>query len=199
MPEFRILELGAGAGSATTIFLRSLDRRGLLPRVTQYLCTEPNAFFRRRAQRDLSARSSSLPMEWSALDIDSSWQRQGVEPASFDLIYGVNVLHVARDLRFSLEEARRSLTRSSWLIIGECVRPAPDQPIYAELVFQILDSFTEVTLDPQFRPNAGFLTGRNWNEAFRRAGFRNVEIKPDLDAIARVYQHFFTGAIAGQP
>lgn len=196
---FRFLELGAGAGSATGILLASLEKRDLLPRLDRYLGTEPNAFFRRRAQRDLSARYPALPLEWGALDIDSPWQTQAIEPGSFDVIYGVNVLHVARDLLFSLEQARNSLRRGGWLVIGECVRPCPHQPIYAELVFQILDSFTEVNTDLEFRPNAGFLTPENWRRAFIRAGFETVEIKPDLRAIAGVYPHFFTGAIAGQP
>jgi len=52
---FRVLEIGAGPGSASEILLRLFDERGLLPRVERYLVTEPNAFFLRCAQRKLAS------------------------------------------------------------------------------------------------------------------------------------------------
>jgi len=84
------------------------------------------------------------------------------------------------------------------LIISECVRPYLDQPMYPELVFQILDSFTDVDTDSEFRPNPGFLTADHWRRAFSRAGFEHTEVKPELDGIREIYPHFFTGAICGQ-
>src|SRR5213078_5400985 len=38
----RILELGAGTGSASEILLQLMSKRGLLPRLERYLITEPN-------------------------------------------------------------------------------------------------------------------------------------------------------------
>jgi hypothetical protein len=65
-------------------------------------------------------------------------------------------------------------------------------------MFQILESFTEVQTDPEFRPNPGFLTADHWRRAFARAGFDHVEVAPDIDNIREFYPHFFTGAICGQ-
>ena len=197
--SFQILEIGAGAGSGSEILLRSLNERGLLPRLQRYLITEPNAFFRRRSQRELSQRYPDLPLEWSPLDMNRPWDTQGIVPGEFTLVYGVNVLHVARDLLFSLRQARKALAPDGWLVISECVRPCLNQPMYPELVFQILDSFTEVDTDPEFRPNPGFLTADHWRNAFTRAGFEHTEIKPELDRICEFYPHFFTGAICGRP
>jgi SAM-dependent methyltransferase len=197
-PKLRILELGAGAGSASEILLRWFNERGLLPRIERYLITEPNAFFRRRAHRELSKQYSHLPLEWATLDINLRWDTQGVARSEFDLVYGVNVLHVAKDLLFSLDQARDSLAADGWLVIGECVRPYVDQPIYPELIFQVLDSFTEVNTDPEIRPNPGFLTADQWRRGFKRAGFEFVEVIPDVDRIREMYSHFFTCAICGQ-
>ena len=83
-------------------------------------------------------------------------------------------------------------------MIGECLRPYLNQPIYAELVFQILDTFIDVNTDPDFRPNPGFLTADQWHRAFTRAGFERVEVTPEIDRIREIYPHFFTGAISGQ-
>ncbi len=197
-PKLRILELGAGAGSATEILLRWFDERGLLPRIEGYLITEPNAFFRRRGQRELPKQYRDLPLEWGALDINLRWDSQGVAAGGFDLVYGVNVLHVAKDLLFSLNQAREALAADGWLVIGECVRPYVNQPIYPELIFQILDSFTDVNTDPEIRPNPGFLTADQWRPAFVHASFECAEVTPDVDHIREVYSHFFTGAICGK-
>jgi SAM-dependent methyltransferase len=196
--RLRILELGAGAGSASESLLRWFDERGFLPRIERYLITEPNAFFRRRAQRDLSRQYPDLSLEWGALDLNLSWDAQGVGSGEFDLVYAVNVLHISKDLLFSLIQARSALASNGWLVIGECLRPYINQPIYPELMFQILESFTEVQTDPEIRPNPGFLTAADWRRAFTRAGFERVEVTPDIDKIRELYPHFFTGAISGQ-
>jgi SAM-dependent methyltransferase len=196
--RIRILEIGAGAGSASEILLRCLNERGLLSHLEHYLITEPNAFFRRRGQRQLSQQYPNLPLEWGTLDMNLPWETQGIARGEFDLVYGVNVLHVAKDLLFSLGQARDTLALHGCLIISECVRPYLNQPMYPELVFQILDSFTDVDIDPEFRPNPGFLTANHWRRAFKRAGFEHTEVKPELDGIREIYPHFFTGAICGQ-
>lgn len=195
---FRILEIGAGPGSGSEILLRLFDERGLLPRVKRYLVTEPNAFFLRCAQRKLARQYPDLSLEWAALNLDLPWNTQGINPDDFDLVYAVNVLHISKDLLFSLNEARSALASDGWLVIGECLRPYVNQPIYPELMFQILESFTNVQTDPEVRPNPGFLTAEQWRCAFTRAGFQRVEVAPDVDRIREIYPHFFTGAICGQ-
>ena len=197
-PRLRILELGAGAGSASETLLRWFDQCGLLPQIERYVITEPNAFFRRRAQRDLTKQYPDLPLEWAALDLNLPWDTQGVDRGEFDLVYAVNVLHVSKNLLFGLNQARSTLTGDGWLVIGECLRPYVNQPIYPELMFQILESFTEVQTDPEIRPNPGFLTADHWRHAFARAGFERAEVAPDIDSIREIYPHFFTGAICGQ-
>jgi len=107
-------------------------------------------------------------------------------------------MHISNDLLFSLMEARSALAHDGWLVIGECLRPYPNQPIYPELMFQILESFTNVQMDPEIRPNPGFLTAEQWRRAFTRAGFQRAEVAPNIDRIREIYPHFFTGAICGQ-
>jgi len=194
----RILELGAGSGSASEILLQLLTERDILPRVERYLITEPNAYFRRCSQRKLIAQYPNLPLEWAPLDVDLPWNAQGITSGEFDLVYAVNVMHISKNLLFSLNEARSALAPNGWLVIGECVRPYDHQPIYAELMFQILESFTNVEIDPEVRPNPGFLTAEQWRRAFSRAGFNHTKIAPDIDRIREIYPHFFTGAISGQ-
>ena len=194
----RILEIGAGTGSATEILLKVLDQRGLLPRLERYLITEPNAYFRRCNQRKLVAQYSNLPLEWATVDLNLPWNTQGIVPGEFDLVYAVNVMHISKNLLFSLNDARSTLTADGWLVIGECIRPYANQPIYPEMMFQILDSFSNVETDPEIRPNPGFLTAEQWRRAFLRVGYGRAEIAPDVEKIREIYPHFFTGAICGQ-
>jgi polyketide synthase PksN len=197
-PTLRILEIGAGTGSATEILLTLLGEGGLLPRLEHYVVTEPNAYFRRCNQRKLAAQYPNLPLEWNTVDLDLRWSAQGIGSGEFDLVYAVNVMHISKNLLFSLNEARSALAPDGWLVIGECVRPYDNQPIYPELMFQILDSFTDVETDPEIRPNPGFLTAEQWRRAFLKTGFAPTEIAPDLERIREIYPHFFTGAICGQ-
>lgn len=197
-PTLRVLEVGAGTGSATEILLTLLGERGILHRLERYVITEPNAYFRRCNQRKLAAQYPDLPLEWTTVDLDLPWSEQGIAPGEFDLVYAVNVMHISKDLLFSLNEARSTLAADGWLIIGECLRPYDNQPMYPELMFQILDSFTDVETDPEIRPNPGFLTAEQWRRAFSRAGFARIEIAPDTERIREIYRHFFTGAVCGQ-
>jgi SAM-dependent methyltransferase len=196
--SIRILEIGAGAGSGSKALLRWFSERDLLPHIDRYLISEPNAFFRRRAQRELAHTYTDVPLEWGAVDLNSPWNSQGIARGEFDLIFAVNVMHIARDLLFSLTQARSALAPDGWLIIGECLRPYPNQPIYPELMFQILESFTDVELDPEVRPNPGFLTPEQWRSALTRAGLENLRVQPAIETIRQFYAHFFTGAICGQ-
>src|SRR5438552_4432685 len=196
--RLRILEVGAGTGSASEILLQLMSERGLLPRLERYLITEPNAYFRRCSQRKLTSQYPNLPLEWAPLDVDSPWNSQGIPSGEFDIVYAVNVMHISKDLLFSLGEARMALAADSWLVIGECVRPYDNQPIYPELMFQILNSFTNVQTDPEIRPNPGFLTAEQWRRDFWRAGFSHASVAPDIDRIREIYPHFFTAAISGQ-
>ena len=96
------------------------------------------------------------------------------------------------------DSPRGALAADGWFVIGECLRPYDNQPIYPELMFQILDTFSNVETDPEIRPNPGFLTAEQWRRAFARAGFGHAEIAPDITRIRQIYQHFFTGAICGR-
>lgn len=196
--RIRILELGAGAGSAAEALLNVLIEQGLSDRLERYVITEPNTFFRRRAERHLKKHFGHLPLSFAGLDIDRDWCEQGFAGESYDLIFGVNVFHVAHDLSFSLDQARRRLVPGGWLVVGECLRPSPWQPIFPEFMFQILDGFMRVKLEPETRPNPGFLTAAQWRQAFARAGFGHSEVAPDVERIHEMYPYFFTGAICGR-
>lgn len=192
----RVLEVGSGLGSATEALLERLGERGAA--LERYRATEPVAFFRRRAERALRARYAAVPLELGELDLNQPWAGQGVAPGSFDLVWGVNVFHLARRLDDVLREAREALAPGGWLVIGEGVRPGPHVAVAGELPFQLLPAFVEVELDPALRPRAGFLTAEQWLRALGAAGFREVTVVPDVPRLVALQAAFHGAAICGR-
>lgn len=191
---FRVLELGAGAGSAAEALLEELERRGRLDEIELYRLTEPSPFFRRRAERALRARFPTVRFDSRALDIDQPFEEQGVG-GGHDLVYGVNVVHVARRLDASLARMRAALEPGGALVAGECIRLFPGQPVPADLVFQLLHGFTSVETDPALRPHHGFLELETWRRAFAAGGFDPLEVVPDLERLRALHPRFFAGAL----
>jgi SAM-dependent methyltransferase len=174
----RVLELGGGAGSFAQLVAKRGAAEGWLARIAEYTFTDVAPAFLRRAQRDLKDAAPGLPLRFRALDLNHAMAGQGIEPASLDAIVGVNVLHVAHDLNASLKELRRCLKPGGRLVIGECVKPDLTRPLYLEFFFTFIRSFTEVQLDPQWRPVYGFLDPECWERALHHAGFAEVAFVP---------------------
>jgi SAM-dependent methyltransferase len=193
-----ILELGGGAGSAAQALLEHLASEGRLGNVAKYLFTEPVPTFLRRGERSLKARFPEVPLECRKLDMNLSLVEQGIAPGSIDLVYAVNTIHVARDLRATLAGIREVVAPGGAVVFSECVRPRAGQPIYIEFIFNFLENFVNVVTDPEIRPTHGFLTPANWRAALRSAGFEKAELLPDVDALARDYPSFFVGAITAR-
>ena len=196
--KFSILEIGAGAASGAEILLEVLNARGLAGHLERYVVTEPSAFFLRRAQRNLTRRYPYLPLEFRALDINTPWRAQSASERGFDLVYGINVMHVAHDLAYSLRQARDSLTSNGWLVMGECVHTNRYKPIFPEFIFQMLESFRSVKTDPALRPAPGFLTPFYWRRALAHAGFVVQQVEPDVERISELCPNFLSSAVCGQ-
>jgi SAM-dependent methyltransferase len=186
-----VLELGGGLGSAAEALLA----RCAAPR---YRFTELSPLFLRRAKRALAARFPGRDIAFGALDIDAPFGPAGAAPGEFALVYGANVLHVARDLAATLGEVRTALAPGGALVIAECVRPRPGQPVYVEFVFNLLGAFRAPLLAPPWRPTGGFLTPEQWREALAANGFADVRIYPDIAALREAYPSFVVAAVSAR-
>ncbi len=190
-----VLELGGGLGSGTAAVLERLADAGRLPAVRSYRLTEIAPSFLRRAQRRLAGRFPGVPLSFGRLDMDRPFGEAEVEAGTFALVYGVNTLHVARDLEFTLAEVRRALAPGGALVLSECVRPFPDRPVYIEFLFNLLEAFRAPRLVEPWRPNGGFLTPEQWTAALEACGFRAVTVYPDIARIREVCPAFVVAAI----
>jgi SAM-dependent methyltransferase len=193
-----ILEIGGGLGSGADTLLRELECTGRAAQISSYHLTEISPLFLKRAQRNLAARHPSCRFAFSALDIDRAFSQAAIAPGTYSLVYGVNVLHVARDLAATLGELRGALRARGMLVMAECVRPFADTPLHLELVFNLLSSFRDAVLVPGWRPNGGFLTPEQWTGALAANGFEDIRIYPDIAAIRDAYPSFVVAAIVAR-
>ena len=194
LPEHaRILEIGAGSGSFLRLLHEDATAKGYLPRIADYRFTDVSPAFLRRAQRDLAGELGGLPLSFAPFDLNKDFQAQGLEEGGFDAIVGVNVLHVAKDLPATLAALRRALRPGGLLAFGECLKPSLKEPIYLEFLFNFMDSFRLVDLDPVLRPAPGFLTPEQWELLLRHAGFHGIQPYPDARALMDKVPDFFVG------
>lgn len=190
-----ILELGGGLGSATTAVLERLGAAARLQDLAAYRFTELVPAFLRRAQRVRDRVAAPPVLEFAPLDMNRAFAEQGVEPGSVSVVYAVNTLHVAHDLAFTLGEIVRALGAGGQLIVSECIRPTPEDTLYPEFVFNLLETFRAPRLHPEYRPTGGFLTPEQWTAALESAGFTDVRFLPDIARVRAHVPKFYVAAV----
>jgi SAM-dependent methyltransferase len=195
-PETTILELGGGLGSAACALLEELDATGRLGALGAYHFTELVPAFLRRGQQAVQGRFPDLPgLTFAPLDMNRPFEPQGVAPGSRSVVYAVNTLHVARDLDFTLGEIRAALAPGGRLIVSECVRMQPGQPLNAEFIFNLMATFRSQRPDTPGQPPAGFLLPEQWQATLEAAGFTDVRFLPDVLTFRERFPRFHAAAI----
>jgi yersiniabactin nonribosomal peptide/polyketide synthase len=181
-PRSRVLEVGAGVGAVLRKCLPVLKQRDTL----EFWFTDLGRLFVQRAELDFSGDDM---MRFAVLDLDRPLAAQGLEPGSFDIVTGVNVLHSARNLEFSLRELRSILRKGGSLILGEGSPPRRGRRWRLDFVFAFLRGWWDVTLDRVFRPRPGFLFPDEWTSLLRHCGYSNAQAIPG--------EHWFAGDCRG--
>ncbi|WP_257310523.1 class I SAM-dependent methyltransferase [Geothrix fuzhouensis] len=195
----RVLELGGGAGSFAQLVAELGAEQGWLGRIAEYRFTDVAPTFLRRAQRNLGTTAPGLPLAFQSLDLNRPLAAQGIAPASLDAIVGINVLHVAQDLEATLRDLHGYLKPEGRLVIGECLKPSLDTPLYLEFFFNFIKAFTSVKLDPRWRPRHGFLTPEAWDQALLHAGFTQILHVPPPHPLMNRHPNFTVGAMVAIP
>jgi SAM-dependent methyltransferase len=193
-----ILEIGGGLGGGTIQFLKR--RIGNNSTVNfKYCFTDIANKMLRSTKKELLKISNNLDaFEFKKLDFNTDLQSQGYEQNSFDVIWGVNAVHVTRDLEFSLKEFLKILKPGGSLIISETVRPEGNKMIQQEFILNTLLDYWNVKLDENYRKSSGFLSWREWKNAFQSAGFKNVETIPDMSILEKKYDNCYVSVISGR-
>lgn len=169
-PGMRVLEVGGGVGAVLARCASLLQAAD----VGEYWFTDVGRVFVDAAQR----RYGNAPwLRFATLDIDRPLEDQGVTPGAFDVVLGVNVVHVARNLGFSLRELLGALRTSGYLILAEGSPPNDHNRWRLDVVFGFLRGWWDVGLD-DLRPRPGFMLPSAWERALRACGYEAVSLIP---------------------
>jgi SAM-dependent methyltransferase len=134
-------------------------------------------------------------IEFKTYDLNQSPETQGIDEGTFDLVLGVNALHVAREIPASLRFLRGLLRPAGRLIIGEGSPPDRHRMWRPDLLFGILEGWWSVTTDSTLRPQPGWLLPSTWKALFEDAGFAGTCALPEEGYFGR---DNYGGVIVGQ-
>lgn len=177
-----MLEVGSGTSGATVKVFQILRDNNLLDSMDKIMMTDIVPQLLDLGRKNISSQISHPPdYGQSILDINRPFDEQGFPGGRFDIIYGVNVVHAAHDLSFSLKELYDHLNEDGILVIAETIRPADNKPLHHEIISNLLNNYYDVKLDPEARPYHGYMTKELWIKNLDAAGFRNIDYITELD------------------
>ncbi|KAF7180413.1 hypothetical protein CNMCM7691_009581 [Aspergillus felis] len=111
-PRMKILEIGAGTGSATSATLARIGRS-----YHSYTFTDISVGFFEDAQQQFAEHGEHFL--YQSLDITQDPTQQGFEDAGYDLVIASNVLHATPSIRQTLSNVRRLLKPGGYLALME--------------------------------------------------------------------------------
>ena len=154
LPEgrrLRILEVGAGTGSATASVLPELPVGGY-----EYVYTDISAGFFAEAEGRFGGAEASI--EYRVLDIERDPLGQGFEAHGYDIVIASNVLHATRYLQETLANCRELLAPSGLLVALENLRGQG----WLDLTFGQLDGWWRFADD--YRPHHALASPAVWKQ-----------------------------------
>ena len=164
LPEgrrLRVIEVGAGTGSATASVLPELPEGRF-----DYTYTDISAGFFAEAE----ARFGEGAIEYRPLDVEKDPVAQGFDSHGYDLLIASNVLHATRYLEETLGHCLDLLAPSGHLIALENLSGLG----WMDLTFGQLDGWWRFADD--YRPHHALASPAVWRQALGDAGFEAAEV-----------------------
>ncbi len=161
--RLRVLEVGAGTGSATAAVLPELPAGGY-----DFIYTDISAGFFSEAESRFGGAEAAI--DYRVLDIEKDPLEQGFDAHGYDLVIASNVLHATRYLNETLAHCLALLAPSGQLVALENLRSQG----WLDLTFGQLDGWWRFADD--YRPHHALATPAVWRQALGDAGFGDVAI-----------------------
>ena len=166
LPEgrrLRVIEVGAGTGSATASVLPELPAGRF-----DYMYTDISAGFFAEAEERFGDGDGCI--EYRPLDIEKDPVEQGFDRHGYDLVIASNVLHATRFLQETLGHCRTLMAPSAQLVALENLRGLG----WMDLTFGQLDGWWRFA--DHYRPHHALATPEVWRQALADSGFEGVEV-----------------------
>ncbi|KAL1954906.1 hypothetical protein VTO42DRAFT_444 [Malbranchea cinnamomea] len=170
-PRMKILEIGAGTGSATHEVLKRIGRN-----YHSYTYTDISPVFFEEAQNQFAQHEDRFV--YKVLDIESDPVKQGFAMHEYDMVIASNVLHATQSLTQTLIHTRKLLKPGGWLVVLESTLP---DSLYPAFVFGTFKGWWHGENDS--RPFGPTVNGEIWDELLRSTGFGGFEtVSPKEEA-----------------
>ncbi|KAI1810305.1 putative polyketide synthase [Poronia punctata] len=184
-PGMKILELGAGTGAGTRLFIDALRGPSRAPddplRCDRYHFTDisPTTFVSMKEE----FKNHAGQMVFGNLDMELDFARQGFQHGQYDLVLAASVLHVTSNLENTMRNVRKALKTGGKLVIQEVFETAGWT---LGFVFGLLPGWwLGVDENRILSPN---ITKHQWDTLLRKTGFSGIDIGLDDTEQATVSQ-----------
>jgi acyl transferase domain-containing protein/acyl carrier protein len=161
--RLRILEVGAGDG---------LVARRLAPRLAglgvEYVVTDLGRTFVAKLRRVAEAEGWSS-VQLATLDIARDPVAQGFAASSFDVVFGLDVVHATRDVGRTISQLKTLLRPGGIVALVE----ATHAPRWTDLIWGLAEGWWAFE-DRALRPRSPLLDLTRWEDLFRARGFGRV-------------------------
>jgi acyl transferase domain-containing protein/SAM-dependent methyltransferase len=166
LPEgrrLRVIEVGAGTGSATAAVLPELPAGRF-----DYVYTDISAGF--FAEAEATFGGSEAAIEYRVLDIEDDPVAQGFAAHGYDLVIASNVLHATRYLHETLAHCGALLAPAGQLVALENLRGQG----WLDLTFGQLDGWWRFA--DHYRPHHALASPAVWRRALGDSGFPDTAV-----------------------
>ncbi|CAM3275740.1 putative Phenylalanine racemase (ATP-hydrolyzing) [Xenorhabdus nematophila ATCC 19061] len=165
----RVLEIGAGTGSSTTVILSALAEKGI---ATEYWFTDVSAAFLRRAHERYGAK-----LTIKRFDLEKELSEQEMPCDYFDAVIASNVIHATRNIDASLRRIDQLLRPTGDVFLLEMVCNAA---IY-QLIFGLTEGWWHFQ-DPVYRhAQSPLLSQQSWHHLFTQRNWSSIHSDPDKE------------------
>nr|UVI57903.1 polyketide synthase [Aspergillus elegans] len=196
--DLKILEVGAGTGSATKVILDSLmptarlDGGGLVSSVSTYHFTDISAAFFENATKRFPDWAGILRPQ--VLNIEKDPADQGFELGSYDLVIATHVLHATADLNVCLSNVKSLLKDGGDLIVIENIKP---ELMCSPLGFGLLPGWWR-SVEP-YRQLNPLIDEDQWQEELHNAGLHPRLLIKDTDDQVNEMSAFVAAKVPSAP
>lgn len=175
-PTMKILEVGAGTGSCTSVALDILNTydkdNGHAKRYADYTFTDISPSFFEKAEEMFSGYSA---ITFKVFDVEKDPENQGFKSHDYDLILASNVLHAPGNTDKLLANCCKLLKPGGKLVMLEITQTESLTPV--QFAFGTLPSFWGCLDDADGdRPLGPFRTLPSWDEQLRLSGFSGLDL-----------------------
>ncbi|KAI1812332.1 hypothetical protein GGS20DRAFT_28144 [Poronia punctata] len=168
-----ILEVGAGTGSTTNKVMDALIRhggqKGASARFNRYDFTDISPSFFAEAQERFTKYTSRV--NFKVLDLERDPVDQGFEEGSYDLVVAAAVLHATASIDKTINHVKKLLKPGGHIVLSE---PTNKMMVATSGLFGLLPGWW-LAIEP-YRPSGPLMNPPEWNEAFKRSGFQQLQI-----------------------